>query len=57
MGGDLLTEVLEALVAADRDETSLPPQVIVVWQAADLAMDGHISVLAVAEPVSVVAGL
>jgi len=56
-GGDLFTEVLEALVAADRNEISLPPQVIVVWQAADLAMDGHIAVLAVAVPVFVVACL
>ena len=48
---------MKALVAADRNEISLPPQVIVVWQAADLAMDGHIAVLAVAVPVFVVAGL
>ena len=56
-GGDPFTEVFEALVATDRHEISLPSQVIVVWQAADLAMDGHISVLAVAVPAFVVAGL
>jgi len=56
-GGDLFTEILEALVAADRNEIGLPSQIIVVWQAADLAMDGHRSVLAVAVLVFVVAGL